>query len=162
MNPNYSDIIGRERPVHKNDGFDIRHPKMRRQLRAKQFAPFDALAGFQETVEEHQTVTVRPKLLSEGERDGINETLLQIQERFLAWKRDRKRGVPENTPVRVSVTFFKRDRRQESIHADGIRGDTVRLVGNVTAFDAVSQVLRVSGVLIPFSDIYEIGIEKRI
>ena len=160
MKPNYSDIIGRERPVHKNDGFDIRHPKMRRQLRAKQFAPFDALAGFQETVEEHQTVTVRPILLSKGEREGINETLLQIQERFLAWKRDRKRGVPENTPVRVSVTFFKRDRRQESIHADGIRGDTVRLVGNVTAFDAVSQVLRVSNVLVPFSDIYEIGSES--
>ena len=62
MKPNYSDILGRERPVHKNDDFDIRHPKMRRQLRAKQFAPFDALAGFQ-----------------------------------------------ENAPVRVSVTFFRRD-----------------------------------------------------
>ena len=160
MKPNYSDIIGRERPTHKNDDFDIRHPKMRRQLRAKQFAPFDALAGFQETVEEHQAVTVRPKLLSEGEREGINETLLQIQERFLAWKRDRKRGVQENTPVRVSVTFFRRDRRQESIHTDGIRGDTVRLVGNVTAFGAVSQVLRVSDVSISFSDIYEIGSES--
>ena len=33
MKPNYSDILGRERPVHKNDDFDIRHPKMRRQLR---------------------------------------------------------------------------------------------------------------------------------
>jgi len=85
---------------------------MRRQLRAKQFAPFDALAGFQ-----------------------------------------------ENAPVRVSVTFFRRDSRQEAIHADGIRGNTVRLEGNVTAFDAVSQVLRVSGVLVPFSDIYEIGIK---
>ena len=162
MNPNYSDIIGRERPVHKNDGFDIRHPKMRRQLRAKQFAPFDALAGFQETVEEHQAVTVRPKMLSEGEREGINETLLQIQERFLAWKRGRKRGMPEHAPVRVSVTFFKRDKRQETIHADGICGDIVRLDGDVTTFDAVSQALRVSGVLVPFSDIYEIGIEKRI
>ena len=159
MKPNYSDIIGRERPTHKNDDFDIRHPKMRRQLRAKQFAPFDALEGFQETVEEHQAVTVRPKTLSEGKREGINETLLQIQERFLAWKRDRKRGVQENTPVRVSVTFFKRDKRQEAIHADGIRGDTVRLDGDVTAFDAVSQALRVSGVLILFSDIYEIDVE---
>ena len=102
---------------------------------------------------------MRPKLFSEGERDGINETLLQIQERFLAWKRDRKRGVPETVPVRVSVTFFRRDRQQEAIHADGIRGDTVRLDGDVTAFDAVSQALRVSGVLVPFSDIYEIGIE---
>lgn len=160
MNGNYNDIIDRERPVHRGDAFEVRHPKMHRQLRAKQFAPFDALAGFTETVEEHQAVTVRPKELSQEERETINDRLLQIQEDFLAWKRGRKGIGQELLPVRASVTFFLRNARQEEIHRDGVRGDAETVEGNVTAFDAVSQTLRVNGVSIPFSAIYSLKVSN--
>lgn len=155
MSGNYSDIIGRERPVHcSGDDFDIKHPKMRRLLRAKQFAPFDALAGFTETVEERQTVTARPRELSEEEREIVNESLAQIQEGFLAWKRGRKGLGREVPPVRVSVTFFRRNARQEEIHGDGMRGGAETLEGEVTGIDSVSQTLQIAGVSIPFSAIY--------
>ena len=39
----YKDIINKERPVHINDDFSIKHPKMSKGDRAKIFAPFAAL-----------------------------------------------------------------------------------------------------------------------
>ncbi|MCR5214182.1 MAG: hypothetical protein K6E10_07175 [Eubacterium sp.] len=44
----YQDIIDKERPQHNGDDFDIRHPRMSREQRAKIFAPFAALKGFEE------------------------------------------------------------------------------------------------------------------
>ena len=34
------------------DAFAAKHPRMHREKRAKQFAPFDALSGFSESIEE--------------------------------------------------------------------------------------------------------------
>lgn len=40
--------MGQHRPEHNDDDFSVRHPKMRRQDRAKIFAPFAALSGHRE------------------------------------------------------------------------------------------------------------------
>jgi len=48
MNNDYSDII--DHPVHEPD--PVRHPRMSREARAAQFAPFAALTGYSEIVEE--------------------------------------------------------------------------------------------------------------
>lgn len=154
----YSDIIYLERPVHRGDTFSIRHPKMRLELRAKQFAPFDALAGFSETVEEYRSITERPKDLSDGEHSVINEKLIQIQDAFLAWKKGRKGIGPAVPPPRVWVSFFDRDHRQEELHGDGARGNTVTLTGEVTGIEPVEQVLQVAGRRIIFSEIYALRI----
>ena len=42
----YHDIIGLQRPMHDGDLFSRRHPKMARLNRAKLFAPFAALSGY--------------------------------------------------------------------------------------------------------------------
>ena len=42
------------RPDHNGDDFSRIHPKMRRGNRAKIFAPFDALSGFDENPEKIQ------------------------------------------------------------------------------------------------------------
>ncbi len=52
MTDSYEDIIDKKRPVHDNDDFSIRHPKMSREDRAKIFAPFAALKGYEEALEE--------------------------------------------------------------------------------------------------------------
>ena len=52
MSDSYEDIIDKKRPVHDNDDFSIRHPKMSREDRAKIFAPFAALKGSEEALEE--------------------------------------------------------------------------------------------------------------
>ena len=48
MNTPYDDIIGLEHPTSK------RHPRMPRLDRAAQFAPFAALKGYEEVVEENR------------------------------------------------------------------------------------------------------------
>ena len=48
----YKDILDKERPKHENDAFSLRHPKMERLERAKLFAPFAALKGFEESIDE--------------------------------------------------------------------------------------------------------------
>ena len=48
----YSDIINKSRPVHNGDEFEAKHPKMPREARAKIFAPFAALKGHDESINE--------------------------------------------------------------------------------------------------------------
>lgn len=48
----YDDIINLKRPVHENDLFSINHPPMDRGRRAKIFAPFAALKGYEEAIDE--------------------------------------------------------------------------------------------------------------
>ncbi len=48
MNRDYSDIINL--PVHEPD--PIKHPRMSREARAAQFAPFAALTGFEQVVDD--------------------------------------------------------------------------------------------------------------
>ncbi|MBR1560367.1 MAG: hypothetical protein IJ646_09040 [Clostridia bacterium] len=47
----YGDIVYRDRPAHDDDPFSRRHPRMPQINRAKSFAPFDALLGFDEEVQ---------------------------------------------------------------------------------------------------------------
>ena len=47
----YNDIIDKQRPVHVGDDFEARHPKMSRENRAKIFAPFAALKGYEEAID---------------------------------------------------------------------------------------------------------------
>ncbi len=48
MNTPYDDIIGLEHPTSK------RHPRMARQERAAQFAPFAALKGYEEVIDQNR------------------------------------------------------------------------------------------------------------
>ena len=62
---NYQAIRKMHRPVHNGDAFSKLHPKMTRSQRAKLFAPFDALSGFDETMNAETVYTVHPAELSE-------------------------------------------------------------------------------------------------
>jgi len=47
----YRDVLRKGMPVHeRTDAFRIRHPRMDVQRRAKIFAPFDALKGFNDAL----------------------------------------------------------------------------------------------------------------
>ena len=56
----YTVLITRHRPLHNGDTFSRQHPKMRRGNRAKIFAPFDPLSGFDEKHECETVFTVHP------------------------------------------------------------------------------------------------------
>lgn len=47
----YKDIIDKSRPEHNGDDFEAKHPHMSRENRAKIFAPFAALKGYEEAID---------------------------------------------------------------------------------------------------------------
>ncbi len=68
MIKDYSDIIDLERPVS-------RFPKMSRQARAAQFAPFAALTGYEDAVKEASRFVAEKPLLDDHEVERINQIL---------------------------------------------------------------------------------------
>ena len=46
----YLQALFQQRPRHRMDEFEFRHPPMEREKRAKIFAPYDALDGYSDSV----------------------------------------------------------------------------------------------------------------
>ena len=87
----YDDIIGRERPVSK------RHTPMSLENRAAQFAPFAALTGYDDAVEETARYTDEKKELTYEKKQELEEALAEL-----------KNNLPCNN--RAIVTYFVPDR----------------------------------------------------
>lgn len=90
----YTDILERERPVSK------KHPPMKRLARAAQFAPFAALTGHKEAVQETCRLVDHKIQLDENRIADLDMQLQQIYQRIQAH------------PL-VQVTYFEADQRKE-------------------------------------------------
>ena len=94
MRGKYDDIINL--PHHTS----TKHPRMTRTARAAQFAPFAALTGLDDEMEETARLTDKKITLDEEQKQVINRELLFI-------KNNPQRDIP------VIVTFFKSDGRKD-------------------------------------------------
>ena len=109
------ELLEMERPV------SARHAPMRRCDRAAQFAPFAALSGFDETVQEAGRLTQAQIELAENEREALNDALVRLAARL-----------PEQPEVRL--TYFQPDAKKS--------GGTYRtILTRVRRLDANAQVL---------------------
>lgn len=100
----YSDIIGLERPVSK------KHLPMTRLNRAAQFAPFAALTGYGEAINETGRLVDKKIELSASEIDSINEKLRYIED-----NKDKR--------IEISVLYFLPDEKKKGgkyVSAKGI------------------------------------------
>jgi hypothetical protein len=70
----YGNIIFQDRPVHDGDVFSRKHPKMSQLNRAKIFAPFAALVGFDERVRRKEITYVSKHELDADEEWEITDT----------------------------------------------------------------------------------------
>lgn len=125
------ELLEMERPV------SARHAPMRRCDRAAQFAPFAALSGFDETVQEAGRLTQAQIELAENEREALNDALVQLAARL-----------PEQPEVRL--TYFQPDAKKS--------GGTYRtILTRVRRLDANAQVLVLTdGTRIPFDALLSI------
>lgn len=88
MNGKYDDII--HLPHHTS----TTRPRMSRIARAAQFAPFAALTGLDDEMEEKARITDKKIELDECEKEIINRELIYIR---------------DNLPINVTVTYFLPD-----------------------------------------------------
>lgn len=94
MSGKYDDIINL--PHHVS----AKRPQMSRSARAVQFAPFSALVGLDDEMEETARLTDAKPELEEAEKEKINRVLLEI------------RNNPQKETA-VELTFFRHDGRKD-------------------------------------------------
>ena len=125
------ELLEMERPV------SARHAPMRRCDRAAQFAPFAALSGFDETVQEAGRLTQAQIELAENEREALNDALVRLAARL-----------PEQPEVRL--TYFQPDAKKSG-------GTSRTILTRVRRLDANAQVLVLTdGTRIPFDALLSI------
>ena len=132
----YDDVIYRQHPTSK------KHPRMSRMNRAAQFAPFAALTGYDEAVQETARLTTDKITLSEDQIQIINSVLNEISQYL------------PHSPY-VQITYFEPDKRKQG-------GSYQQISGTIKKIDAVyGMVIMKGNIRIPVHQIVHISIEKR-
>ena len=107
--------------------------------RAGQFAPFAALVGYDEEIEETARLTTRKHILDEESVDKLNENLNIINENF-------------NKHLEIKITFFIADLKKEG-------GKYINKTGKVKTLDLVNGYIKmIDNEKIYLDDITEIVI----
>ncbi len=139
---NFDEITDMERPWHPETL--KRHPKMSPQDRAKIFAPFAALRGHSERLDEEDIKLIRSERveLSEDEAQMLSDKLSQV-----------RKG------MNVTVTYFQPDEDGGDI------GYYVTVTGIVKGVDLVHRVLKIDvgdtkDLVIGIEDILDVSREK--
>ena len=98
----YKDVFLKGRPKHETfDAFCLKHPKMDVGKRAKIFAPFDALKGFNEAVSSKDVLYVEQVLLEREDQEELNRRLNILKE-FACNSRRAKQN-----HIQVTVIYFE-------------------------------------------------------
>lgn len=127
MKTPYDDII--DLPHHVSR----RHPQMSLYNRAAQFAPFAALSGHDDAIEETARLTEARRELTQGERDILNRKLNWLLQR-------------DDNPI-VEITYFQPDKRKSG-------GRYCTVTGTLKKIDDIEgKLLLRDGTSISFSDI---------
>lgn len=152
----YRDVFFRGKPKHeKYDDFSLKHPKMDVGHRAKIFAPFDALKGFNEAVAAKDVIYEDKIQIEEEDKAAINEKLNMLHNLTI-----NSRIAKENR-VRVSVTCYI-PCEDENHEAFGAKGQYHTIIGICRYVDGdVLQEICIDQTKIPFDNILKIDIEKR-
>ena len=127
MSDMYDDILNM--PHHES--------KVRKRMpsgnRAAQFAPFAALTGYEDAIEETGRTTTKKKEIDESLKEEINAKL-----NFIAHT---KSNIPD-----VSITYFVPDERKAG-------GEYVKRIGTVTKVDSYKKTVLLDGREIRIEDI---------
>lgn len=150
----YSDIIGLRRPVHDGDVFSRRHPKMTQLNRAKIFAPFAALTGFDSAVRAKEIQYVPRHILDPEEAYALNEKLNDL------YLKTRTGALARMNRITVKVEYFEvcTDVNNDAYGRLGLYHTQTGILWKV---DPVAQAITVEEKAIPFGDINTLNIIGR-
>ena len=123
----YSDIINL--PYKKSK----KYKHMSQKDRAAQFAPFAALTGHKQLIQETQRLTEDKKELDD-KKSILNQKLLYFIE----------------TKEKIKITYFKKDQKKSG-------GDYLTTIQRIKKIDSIYQTITLqNGQIIKMEDIYEI------
>lgn len=145
----YGNIIFKQRPVHEGDLFSRRHPKMSQLNRAKLFAPFAALAGFEEAVRSKEIQYVPKHILDADEVYELNAVLNWLHRATRNGDQARRNTIS----VRVRYFVVCSDVNNDAYGRLGLYQTETGIVWRV---DPVLQLLQIGTSRIPFADISDI------
>ena len=147
----YREAFRRGRPKHEGcDDFSLRHPKMPLGQRAKIFAPFDALRGFDFAIMCKNELYTDKVSLSPEDTEELSRRLDILHN--LTYNSRMARA----NRVQVSVTYYK-PCRDEDHEAYGLRGQYKTITGICWNVDAeVTQTILVDGSRISLDDVVKI------
>ena len=137
----YDDIIHIEYPLKNSDV--IKHPRMSIQDRAKIFAPFAALKGYEEEIATRQKIVVPRIELSEEAKEYLDIQLGKIKQLLLEGQH----------PI-VTVVYFLSER---VLYEEA--GEYIQFTGMVAKFDQSSHILQIVEEKILLEEIYSIESE---
>ena len=130
----YDDIINLPRPISKT------HKPMPRKDRAAQFAPFKALVGLDDEVDEAARLVDKRIELDENEKEILNERLLIIAENIT------------DRPL-IRVTYFVPDEKKEG-------GRYVTDSASVKKLDTIEKtIVFTDGRTVHMSDIFSVELD---
>lgn len=135
----YADIYKKGRPRHgipgklaTYDTFYIKHPPMETRRRAKIFAPFDALRGFNDAIAAKRVLYEDQRELTEKEIEDLDREMTLLQK--LA---DSRRQSGEKPPS-ICITYFQPCQDPES-DAFGKKGTYETLTGRLRKIDPLQR-----------------------
>jgi hypothetical protein len=134
----YDDIINMEYPLKRSDR--IKHPKMTVEDRAKIFAPFAALKGYEEAIAAKQKIVVPRIELSDESKEYLDLQLGKI-ENLLA---------NGQHPI-IRIVYFQKNYMSNE---DG--GEYIQFTGMVAKFEQTSRILQIVERRFRLEDIYDI------
>lgn len=122
--------------------YEPKHPRMSIENRSAQFAPFSALTGYEDLVEESGRFTETEKELNEDEKDILDRKLSLIYEKLNS-----------SDVFNVKVKYFEKDLRKSG-------GKYKEYIGIVKRIDRYKQMIIFNdGMKIIIHDISDIEIE---
>ncbi len=134
----YDDIIYMEYPFERSN--TIKHPRMRVEDRAKIFAPFAALRGYEEAIIAKQKIVVPRIELSEESKAYLDVQMGKIEQLLSKDKH----------PI-ITVVFYQKDKGNNEDC-----GEYIQYTGMVAKFDQTSHILQIVEKRLRLDDIYSI------
>lgn len=134
----YDDIINMEYPLKRSDR--IKHPKMTIEDRAKIFAPFAALKGYEEAIAAKQKIVVPRIELSEESKEYLDLQLGKIGSLLANGQH----------PI-IRIVYFQKNYMSNE---DG--GEYIQFTGMVAKFEQTSRILQIVERRFRLEDIYDI------
>ena len=116
----YADIINRVRPIHKADRFSYKYPRMSSEKRAKIFAHFAALSGYDDALAEKEVIYDIKRVLTDDEYFDLDCKIATIYEKCSNSILARENG------VEVRILYF------EPLADDELHGRYLEVIGLVT------------------------------